>query len=141
MAKTTKHIFYDVSVVVNGVDLDDHIESAEITVGINAQRADAQGDAQEYSMPGKQQIRGIRLNFYQDYATAKVYQTLIAAYSARSTFNLVCKPDSGATAADNPQWTISTFIGEMPLMAGSQGERHMAPVTLEPAGILAIATA
>lgn len=141
MAKTTKHIFYDVSVVVNSVDLSDHIESAELLVGTNAQRADAVTEAQEYSMPGKRVVRGIRLNFYQDYAAAKVYATLVAAWEARTTFNIVCKSDSGAVGATNPSWTIATFVGEMPLMAGTQGERHMAPVTLEPAGALAIATA
>lgn len=141
MAKTTKHIFYDVSVTVGGVDLTDHIESAEFIVGTNSQRADAVNDDQEYAMAGKTVVRDIRLNFYQDYAAAKVYATLVAAWEARTNLTVIAKSDSGAVGATNPSWTIATFVGEMPLMAGSQGERHMAPVTLVPAGTLAIATA
>lgn len=141
MAKTTKHIFYGIACSINSVDLVDHIESVEMIVATNDARADSVNEAQEYGMPAKRVVRGIRMNFYQDYAAAKVYATLFAAWEARTTFNIVCRPDSGSKGTTNPEWTIAVYVGEMPLMAGTQGDRHMAPVTLAPAGLLDEATA
>ena len=136
-----KHIFYNASVVVNGVDLSDRVESVEMIVGTNDQPAAAMSEVQDYGMPGTLTVSNPQINFYQDYAASEVYATLVAAWQARSTFNLVCKADAGATAPTNPQWTLPVYVAQMPLLQGTRGERHMAPVTCGVAGVLSIATA
>jgi hypothetical protein len=134
-----KHIFYNNSLVVNGVDLSDHVESFSLEAGINKQAAAAMGEIQDYDMPGTQVITDPTVTFYQDYATAKVYQTLVGLYTNRTVFNIVAKADAGANAPTNPAWTVPVFISKMPVMMGKRGDRHMAAVTLAPAGLATIA--
>jgi len=73
-------------------------------------------------------------------AWGKVYATLMALWTARSTFTLVLKADAGATATTNPQFTVTVFIANMPVISGTRGDRHMTNVTFQPASALAIAT-
>lgn len=136
-----KHIFYNASIIINGVDLSDHVESVSgIELGINAQAAAAMGEVQDYDMPGTQNLGDPTITFYQDYAAAKVYATLITLFTNRTTFNLLVKADAGANAVTNPQWTIPVFLSKKPLLAGTRGARHMAPVTFKVAGLMTIAT-
>lgn len=137
---TGKHVLWDVSLVVNGVDLSDHVENVEFVVGNNAQPSAAMGQLQDRSMPGTQTVSNPKINFYQDYAASKVYATLLALWQVQTVFNLVGKASSAAKGATNPEWTIPVFVSEMPLMSGTRGDRHMAPVTCAVAGDLAIST-
>jgi hypothetical protein len=135
-----KHVLWDVSLKIDDVDLSDHVESLEITVGINKQAAAAMSEIQDYSMAGTVTITDPTVTFYQDYAVSKVYATLHAAWVSRATFNVLAKPNSGAVAADNPEWTIPCFVGEMPVMTGTRGDRHMTAVTLAVAGVYSVNT-
>ncbi|CAB4192488.1 hypothetical protein UFOVP1236_40 [uncultured Caudovirales phage] len=129
-----KHIFYDNSLVVNAVDLSDHVEDISLVATTNKQMASAMGELNDYNMPGTLALSDITATFYQDYASAKVYATINAAWAARTTFNIVMKPTSGAASATNPQWTVPVFVSSMPVMSGKRGDRHMAPVTFTVAG-------
>lgn len=135
-----KHVFYNASVVVNAVDLSNRVESVEVIMQTNEQPAAAVSEIQDYNMPGTLMITNPKITFYQDYAAANVYATFYAAWAARTTFNLVCKNDAGATSATNPAWTIPVFVKEAPFLTGKRGERHMAPVTCSVAGAATVAT-
>lgn len=135
-----KHILYNASVVLNGVDLSDHVESVSYVPAMNAQDAAAMGDAEDYSMPGTRVVGDITITLYQDYASAKVYQTLQPLWTNRSTFTATVKADAGANATTNPAFSVSVFIKSFPFVAGQRGQRHMAPLVLAPAGISSIAT-
>lgn len=138
---TGKHVLYDVSLVVNSVDLSDHVEQVTFgEMGTNGQAAAAMGELQDYDMPGTLMISDPQVTFYHDFAAAKVYATLYAAWIARTVFNVVGKASSGANAVTNPAWTIPVFVGKAPMMTGKRGDRHMAPVTFKVAGALAVAT-
>jgi len=136
-----KHVLWDVSLKIGLVDLSDHVESLEITVGINKQAAAAMTELQDYSMAGTITITDPKVTFYQDYATAKVYATLMAAWQGRTTVDVIAKPASGVPSPTNPQWTIPCFVGEMPVMTGTRGDRHMTAVTLTVAGLFSVVTA
>jgi hypothetical protein len=135
-----KHIFYNNSCVVNGVDLSDHVEQVSLEIETNEQFASAMGDLTDYNMAGTLKVSNPQATFYQDYATSKVYITLYTAWAARTTFNLVLKADSGANAATNPAWTVPVFVKKMPVMTGKRGDRHMAPVEFSVAGAYSVAT-
>src|SRR5262245_62507452 len=113
---TGKHVLWDVSLKIDDVDLSDHVESIEITVGINKQAAAAMSELQDYSMAGTITITDPKVTFYQDYAASKVYATLMTAWQARTTFDVIAKPASGISSPTNPQWTIPCFVGEMPVI-------------------------
>ncbi|HYE85654.1 MAG TPA: hypothetical protein VEA16_04835 [Vicinamibacterales bacterium] len=135
-----KHVLYNPTISLNGVDLTDHVESVEFTVELNDQDAAAMGDVEDYSMPGTRKVSDIKVKMYQDFAASKTYATLMTLWTNRTSFNTVIKPDSAAVAATNPQFTVSTFIKSFPVVAGKRGDRHMTDVVLKPAGVLAIAT-
>lgn len=135
-----KHILYDASVVLNGVNLSDHVESVEYEAEINDQPAAAMGDDEDYAMPGTRVIKDIKLNMYQDFAASKTYATLMPLWTARSTFTATIKPTSGANASTNPAFSVSVFIKSFPVVSGKRGDRHMSQVVLKPAGISSIAT-
>jgi hypothetical protein len=135
-----KHILYNASVTVNGVDLSDHVESVSYTEGIEGQRADAMGEAQKYEMPGVLNIGDVTVNFFQDYAASKVYATIHPLVVARSTFNIIVKADAGANAATNPAFTLPVFVRNKPVFSGSKGAAHMTQVVFAPAGLQTIAT-
>lgn len=138
---TGKHILYDVSLVVNSVDLSDHVESVTFgEMGTNGQAAAAMSEIQDYDMPGTLMISDPQVTFYHDFNTAKVYATLYAAWLARVAFNIVGKASSGSKAPTNPEWTIPVFVGKAPMMTGKRGDRHMAAVTFKVAGVLSVAT-
>ncbi len=138
---TGKHMLYDVTLTVNSVNLSDHVESIEWMTQTNSGRGDAMGDTQQYDMALLLQVTDIKVTFYQDFAAAKVYATLYAAWSVPQTyFNVVAKASSAATSATNPQFTISCFVKSMPLIKGTHGDRHMADATFGVAGNLAVAT-
>lgn len=139
---TGKHVLWDVSMVVNGVDLSDHVESVTFgEMGTNKQAAAAMSEIQDYDMPATITITDPVVTFYADFAAAKIYATLYAAWIARTTFNLVGKASSGAKAPTNPEWTIPVFVGKAPMVNGARGARHMAPCTFAVAGVLSVATA
>lgn len=135
-----KHVLYNASVVVNSVDLSDHVESVTYEEGIEGQRADAMSETQKYEMPGLIEISDITVNFYQDYAASKVYATIHPLVVARSTFTVTVKADAGANATTNPAFSITCFVRKAPFVSGSHGERHMSQVTFAPAGVQSIAT-
>ena len=136
---TGKHILYDVSLVVNSVDLSNRVERVEIRLSTNKQVGAAMGDLQDYSIPGTLAIDDITAEFYADFDTAKVYATLYAAWLARTNFNIVGKASSGSASSTNPAWTIPVFVASMPVMQGTRGDRHMAPVTFAVAGAYSVA--
>lgn len=135
-----KHILYNASVVLNGVDLSDHVESVSYVPTTNGQAAAAMSEAEDYEMPGTRKLSDITLNMYQDFAASKVYQTLQPLWTARSTFNATIKPDAGANATTNPAFTVPVFIRTFPFVAGNRGDRHMTQLVLAPAGLSSIAT-
>jgi hypothetical protein len=133
-----KHILYNASVTVNAVDLSDHVESVEYTEGINRQAAAAMSEVQDYDMAGTIKIGDVKVNFYQDYASGKVYATIHPLAAARTTFNIVVKPDSGSAASTNPQFTLPVFVSDSQVVSGARGARHMTSVTFAPAGVQSI---
>lgn len=136
-----KHVIYNASLVVNGVDLSDHVDTISYEEGINGQFAAAMSEVQDYEMPGTIKIGDISVTFYQDFATSKVYQTIHPLVSARSTFNITVKADSGANAPTNPAFTIAVFVRNNPVFSGTRGDRHMTQVVFAPAGVQSVAVA
>jgi hypothetical protein len=139
---TGKHTLWDNTLSVNGVDLSDHVETIAFgEMNTNKQAAAAMGEVQDYDMPGTLTITPPAVTFYQDFDAAKVYATIYAAWQARTTFDLVGKPSSGAKSATNPEWTIPVFVEKYPFLGAKRGDRHMGAGTFAVAGALSVATA
>ena len=131
-----KHVLLDAVVTVNGVNLSNRAKSISWNAGVSKHPAGAFGDAEDYSMPGVRQVDDITVEFYQDYAAANVYATLQPLWAANSIFTLTAKPAAGADSATNPNFTVSVFVGKMPMINGGRGEANMASVTFVPASAM-----
>lgn len=136
-----KHVIYNASVVVNGVDLSNRVESVSWNEGLNEQPAAAMGDIQDYGMPGTIKIGDVTVNFYQDFAASNVYQTIHPLVANRTTFTLTVKADAGANATTNPAFSMSVFVKNHPVFNAKRGDRHMTTVVFAPAGVQSVATA
>lgn len=134
-----KFVLKDASVVVNGVDLSDHV----IDVTVNQTVAIADGTAMGASGKGKMAGLGddkFTVKFLSDFAAAKVDATLAPLVRA-AAFTVVVKPTSAAVSATNPTYTGSCILSDYTPIGGSVGDRAEAPVTFEVDGIIARATA
>lgn len=135
-----KHVLYNSSLTVNGVDLSDHVKSISYTEGLNDADAAAMTEVQDYSMPGTINISDVTVTFFQDYASAKVYATIHPLVIARTTFNIIVKADAGANATTNPAFTLPVFVKTNPFVNGTRGDGHMIQVVFKAAGVQSVAT-
>ena len=123
-------IFSDASVVVNSVDLSDHV--ASVTVNYEAEQQDdtAMGDDTRSNKPGLYNWT-IDVEFHQDYAASEVDATLFSLVGA--DFPIVVKPTSAAVSSTNPSYSANATLSSYQPMGGSVGDLEMAPSTFVPA--------
>lgn len=135
-----KHVLWDVSMVVNSVDLSDHVKNVEIVETQESRPASGMGTLKQYGMPGVQSISDPKVTFWQNYAASKVYATLHAAFAAQTIFNIVAKASSAATSATNPAWTLPVFVQSCPIFKGEKGAEHLSDIVFALGGEWSIAT-
>lgn len=133
-----KHMLYDASIVINGVDLSDHVRS----VTVNQTREDL--DVTAMGATGHQRIAGLGddsfdVEFWADFAASKVDATLAPLVGA-AAFTVVVKPTSAAVSATNPSFTGSCILTEYTPIAGSVGDAHAVSVSLPVSGVISRAT-
>ena len=123
-----KIVLKDASVVINTVDLSDHVKSVTIKYSAEILEDTAMGDN------SKGRVTGLKdwsadVEFYQDYAAASVDATLFPLVGAAS-FAVHIKPTSGAISATNPDYTGNAVIeGDYSPIAGEVGSLMTTSVT------------
>ena len=99
----------DVSVVVNSVDLSDHV----VSVGFNYSKElidiTSMGSNARLST-GSLQSNGCSVEFQQDFAASEVFATLVTLVGVPTT--IVVKPTSSAASATNPGLTLTDTVLE-----------------------------
>jgi len=131
-------VYTDASVVVNSVDLSDHVKSC--TLNYEAEMLDdtVMGDTTRSNMAGLLNW-SIDVDFLQDFASAKVDATLFTLVGA-AAFTVVLKPTSGSVSSTNPSFTGTAVLESYPPMTGGVGDIETVSVTFRSAGTLARAT-
>jgi hypothetical protein len=131
-------VYTDASVVVNSVDLSDHVKSC--TLNYEAEMLDdtVMGDTTRSNIAGLLNW-SIDVEFLQDFAAAKVDATLFSLIGA-AAFTVTVKPTSGSVSATNPSFSGSAVLESYPPMSGSVGDLETASATFRSAGTLARAT-
>lgn len=128
----------DYKIVINSVNLSDHLKSAEL------QLAGDELDSTTFSTTGwKSKMGGLKdgsltLNFLNDFAASNVDATLWAAFNTVVTFTI--KPTSGTTTATNPEYSGSVLVKEVKPFGASVGELAALSVTYPTSGAVARAT-
>jgi hypothetical protein len=122
-------VLTDASIVINSVNLSDHIASVTITTSEDV--IDTTGFSST-SAAGRTRVAGlvdnsVTLEFHQDFATSNVEATIYPLLG--STTTVVVKPTSAAQGATNPSYTFSALVSEWQPLSGSVGELATASVT------------
>ena len=133
----SKFVFSNGFFSVGGVDLSDHVESAELTYSADAVESTAMGDSTHLNLGGLKNW-GVSVTWRQDFAPAKVDATLFSLVGTASA--LVMRADAGVVSATNPEFTGSGLLTEYDPITGAVGDIASAPSTWVPAGDLARAT-
>ena len=131
-------VYTDASVVVNSVDLSDHVKSC--TLNYEAEMLDdtVMGDTTRSNIAGLLNW-SIDVEFLQDFASAKVDATLFTLVGA-AAFTVTVKPTSGSVSATNPSFSGSAVLESYPPMSGSVGDLETASAPFRSAGTLTRAT-
>jgi hypothetical protein len=122
----------DVSLVVNSVDLSDHVREITITMSADDLDATAMGATSKAHAVGLRDDK-MEVTFLQDYAAAKVDATLNPLVSSSTPFTIVAKPTSSAVSGTNPSYTMSSLLFDYTPIDATVGEISMPKVTFLPA--------
>lgn len=114
-------------VLINAVDLSDHVK--QVTVNYSAELKDKTA----MSMNSRAKIAGLKdwsidVQFFQDYAAAKVDATLFPIVGNQVAVEV--RPDAGARSTTNPGFTGNGIIESYQAVAGTVGDEAMAPVKI-----------
>jgi hypothetical protein len=126
----------DASIVINSVDLSDHIASVSITTSEDVVETTGFSST---SAAGRTRVAGladnsVTLEFHQDFATSNVEQTIYPLIGTTTT--VVVKPTSAAVSATNPSYTFTALVSEWQPLSGSVGELATASVTWPVSGAI-----
>ena len=98
-----KFVFKDCSIVLDGTDLSNKVESVTINYSADTPEDTAMGAGTHSRQPGLLDWT-IEINFRQDFAAANVDAKLFPLIGA-TAFVTVIKPTSAAVSATNPSYT------------------------------------
>ena len=132
-----KFVLTDASLVLNSVDLSDHVQSITVNYEAELQDDTVMGDDTRSNIGGLKNW-SIDVQFTQNYAASKVDATLFSIVG--STVAVVVKPTSSAVGSTNPSYSGNCVVGSYSPIGNSVGDLAVAPVTLASAGTLTRAT-
>jgi len=132
-----KFVLTDASLVINSVDLSDHVRSVTLNYEAELQDDTTMGDDTRTNLGGLKNW-SMDVEFTQDYASGEVDATLFSIVGSAVT--VVLKPTSSAVSATNPSYSGTGVIGSYSPIGNSVGDLAVAPVTIAPAGTLTRAT-
>lgn len=120
-------VLTDASVVVNSVDLSDHVQSVAVTLARETQDDTAMGNTARSNSAGLK-TAAISVTFLQDFAASEVDATLWSLYDNATEHTVVVKATSSAVGSTNPTYTLTGFITSYPPIGGQVGSQHVSSV-------------
>lgn len=126
--------YTDAVVIINAVDLSDHVKSVSLVYEAANLDDTVMGD-DTVSGKGGLFSWSVDVTFLQDYASGKVDATLFPLVGTDS-FTISVQPVSGAESATNPKYTGPVILTSYTPMAGSVGDLAEATVSFAAAGTL-----
>ena len=122
----------NVSLVVNSVDLSDHVREIKIDMSAEDLDATAMGADSRAHAVGLRDDR-MEVTFLQDYAASKVDATLSGLVSSSTGFSIVAKPVNATTSSTNPSYTMTALLFDYSPIDAEVGEISMPEVVFLPA--------
>lgn len=133
-----KLVLTNASVTVGGVDLSTWCSSVTLDTKYDILDTTAMNSTARSRIAGLAD-NSITLEFFQDFATSAVEQTIYPLLGTATT--IVVKPVSGSATTTNPSYTVSALVSEWQPLKGGIGELATASVTWPVSGAITKATA
>lgn len=127
-------------ILVNGVDLSDHLTEITVPEGVEKLDRTAMGADTRIGGPGLKTGQ-ITAKYQQDYSAAKVDATLSPLLGGGQTFTVEVRPTNAARAIANPAWVATCFLSSYTPIQGKVGDEAIADVVFELASSLQRLTA
>lgn len=129
--------FTDASVVINSVDLSDHVRQVKITAEADDLENTAMGATYKSRLGGLKDW-SVDIEFNQDFASAKVDATVFPLLGSTTTITII--PVNTTVGATNPSYSGSVLVKEYAPLDGSVGDLATTSFTWPGAGTLTRAT-
>lgn len=129
--------FTDASVVINSVDLSDHVRSVTINVEAEDLEDTAMGDAFRSRIGGLKDW-SVDIEFNQDFASSEVDATIWPLLGTTTTITI--RPTSSPVGPTNPSYSGSVLVSEYNPLDGSVGDLATTSVSWPGAGALTRST-
>jgi hypothetical protein len=123
-----RDVLTDVSVIINNVDLSDHIASVELSQSIDDIETTAFGDGGRTRVGGLEDS-SVTLTFHQDYAATSVDATIAPLVGGTTSIKVVPKGTAGTVSATNPVYDFTCLVTEWQPLSGSVGDLNTADIT------------
>ena len=126
----SKLVLRDVQVVVNGIDLSDHVSN--VTVDATRELIDVTGitDDATRNITGRESS-SMQVTFFQDFDTGSVDETLQALYAAGTAFLVQVVPTSAAVSSTNPDYSGTFVLPAYSPLSGGIGAAATVDVTFQ----------
>jgi hypothetical protein len=133
-------VLTDVGVLINNVDLSDHIASVEISQNFDEVETTAFGDGGRTRVAGLEDS-SITLSFHQDFASGEVDATVAPLVGGTATFNIGPFGTAVLASGTAPRYTGTVLITEWSPLNGAVGDLSTVDVTWPVSGKIARGTA
>jgi len=136
-----KFVATNFQISLNGVDLTSSLSSATLEITSNEVETTTFGTASTAyrTVVGGIVSGSVKLDFYQDYASASVDATLNSLINTIGT--VVIKPLGSAVTSTNPSYTATCLINNYTPVSGTIGDLSSFSVTWPTTGTITRATA
>jgi hypothetical protein len=132
-------VLTNVGVLINNVDLSDHVASVEIAQNFDEVETTAFGDGGRTRVAGLEDS-SITLSFHQDFASGDVDATIGPLVGGTATFNIGPFGTAVAAAGTAPRYSGTVLVTEWTPLNGAVGDLSTADVTWPVSGKIARGT-
>jgi len=134
----SKIVLTDAKVVINSVNLSDHISSITIDTKDDIVETTAFGSTAKTRVAGLVD-NSVSIEFMQDFASANVEATIFPLLG--STTTVVVSPTSSSVSSTNPTYTFTALVSEWQPLKGQIGALATASVSWPISGTITKAVA
>jgi hypothetical protein len=131
-------VLTNASVLVNSVDLSDHVDTVVVTTDTDDVDITAMGATAHQHAPGLRND-SIDITFLQDFAASKVDATLFPLLG-NTGFTVVVKPVATTVSTTNPSFTATCVLMTYSPLNGKVGARSDTSVKFQTTGLIVRAT-
>ena len=125
----------DYDIVINSVNLSDHLVSASLPLEQDSPEATAMGVGSREYLVGLKDAT-LDLEFRQNFAAAEVDATLWAIYDGDAAVTFVVKPTAGTVSATNPSYSGSVILTQYDPFGASVGDTANTSPTFQVTGVI-----